>query len=79
VFLFEKKNNIPIIIILFLREEAGAKPSTGSRTSSGKFTREIDDMLRPGLENKYVYQNIESEYYRRAMQRLAYVLVWFIT
>ncbi|XP_037730493.1 piezo-type mechanosensitive ion channel component isoform X4 [Drosophila subpulchrella] len=55
-----------------LREEAGAKQSTGSRDSSGKFRREIDDMLRPGIENKYVYQNIESEYYRRAMQRLAH-------
>ncbi|KMY87179.1 uncharacterized protein Dsimw501_GD28589, isoform A [Drosophila simulans] len=31
----------------------------------------MDDMLLPVLENKYVYQNIESEYYRKAMQGLA--------
>ncbi|KRF99249.1 uncharacterized protein Dwil_GK27406 [Drosophila willistoni] len=35
------------------------------------FERDMDDILRPGMENKYVYHNIESEYYRRAMQRLA--------
>lgn len=42
-----------------------------------EFKRDMDDVLRPGMENKYVYQNIESEYYRKSMQRLAYVYFFF--
>ncbi|KAH8380162.1 hypothetical protein KR009_009292, partial [Drosophila setifemur] len=42
------------------------------RPSTLAFKRDVDDVLRPGMENKYVYHNIESEYYRRAMQKLAF-------
>ncbi|XP_023033887.2 piezo-type mechanosensitive ion channel component [Drosophila willistoni] len=59
----------PRDILNKLRQEAGADTEFSRRRSA--FERDMDDILRPGMENKYVYHNIESEYYRRAMQRLA--------
>ncbi|XP_070141022.1 piezo-type mechanosensitive ion channel component-like [Drosophila kikkawai] len=63
----------PEDILERLREEAGNEPmqSHAEHSSSIAFKRVMDDVLRPGMENKYVYQNIESEYYRKAMERLA--------
>ncbi|KAH8294789.1 hypothetical protein KR018_002864, partial [Drosophila ironensis] len=55
-----------------LLEEAGDESIKGQLHGPLEFKSDIDDVLRPGMENKYVYQNIESEYYRKAMQRLAY-------
>ncbi|XP_033241797.1 piezo-type mechanosensitive ion channel component isoform X2 [Drosophila pseudoobscura] len=64
----------PADILERLRQEAGGEPKDPHRSSGSpsEFDRDIDDVLRPSMENKYVYQNIESEYYRRTMQRLAH-------
>lgn len=59
---------------LFFREEAGREQSADASaydSRAGKFAKDIDDLLRPGAQNKYVYENIESEYYRVEMKRLA--------
>ncbi|KRK05153.1 uncharacterized protein Dyak_GE27375 [Drosophila yakuba] len=55
-----------------LREEGGDEPKKGIRSDTIDFERDMDDLLLPVLENKYVYQNIESEYYRKTMQGLAH-------
>ncbi|XP_043655124.1 piezo-type mechanosensitive ion channel component [Drosophila teissieri] len=55
-----------------LREEGGDEPKKGMRSDTIDFERDMDDLLLPVLENKYVYQNIESEYYRKTMQGLAH-------
>ncbi|XP_041451232.1 piezo-type mechanosensitive ion channel component isoform X3 [Drosophila obscura] len=62
----------PADILERLRQEAGGEPKDHHQSSTSEFDRDIDDVLRPNMENKYVYQNIESEYYRRTMQRLAH-------
>ncbi|XP_043071722.1 piezo-type mechanosensitive ion channel component [Drosophila grimshawi] len=55
----------PSEIVRRLREESGS-----DRRDIHGFKRDMDDFLRPGVENKYVYNNIESEYYRQTMQHL---------
>ncbi|XP_043064481.1 piezo-type mechanosensitive ion channel component, partial [Drosophila ficusphila] len=58
-----------------LLEEAGTETKKTIKrdpTSTIEFQQDMDDVLRSGMENKYVYQNIESEYYRRKMQRLGH-------
>ncbi|XP_034138402.1 piezo-type mechanosensitive ion channel component [Drosophila guanche] len=62
----------PADILERLRQEAGGEPKDPHHSSTTEFDRDIDDVLRPNMENKYVYQNIESEYYRKTMQRLAH-------
>lgn len=61
----------------YSREESGSdlKENTNNRTESTEFERDMDDLLRPGVENKYVYENIESEYYRTTMKSLEYVAI----
>ncbi|XP_032289056.2 piezo-type mechanosensitive ion channel component [Drosophila virilis] len=62
----------PTDILKRLREESGSEPkeSTAYRSNTSELERDIDDLLRPGMENKYVYHNIESENYRFAMNSL---------
>ncbi|XP_064541788.1 piezo-type mechanosensitive ion channel component-like isoform X2 [Drosophila montana] len=62
----------PTDILKRLREESGSEPkeTTAYRSNTSEMERDIDDLLRPGMENKYVYHNIESENYRFAMKSL---------
>lgn len=60
------------IFVFHLREEAGnqnAQKNTFSGHQSS-YAEDIDDLLRPGQQNIYVYEKIESEYYRVKIKRL---------
>ncbi|XP_030240836.1 piezo-type mechanosensitive ion channel component [Drosophila navojoa] len=64
----------PTDILRKLREESGSEQRHDSTDSANaaELERDINDLLRPGNENKYVYRNIESEYYRNGMKDLEY-------
>ncbi|XP_034113348.1 piezo-type mechanosensitive ion channel component [Drosophila albomicans] len=52
-----------------LREESGADPEDSANIDSKEFERDMDDLLRPGID-KYASANIESVYYRTTMRSL---------
>ncbi|XP_030385687.1 piezo-type mechanosensitive ion channel component isoform X1 [Scaptodrosophila lebanonensis] len=61
----------PAEILKRLRQEAGVDFKENPEDDSANvFERDMDEVLQPGAENKYVYRKIETEYYRRAMYQL---------
>ncbi|KAH8417295.1 hypothetical protein KR222_008390, partial [Zaprionus bogoriensis] len=54
--------------------ESGSEPQRTEENNDDNqndyFEQDMDELLRPGNQNKYVYENIESEYYRTTIKRL---------
>lgn len=61
-----------IHLTIFLRKEAGDQdPAKNTFIGhSGSYANDIDVLLGPGHQNTYVYEKIESEYYRSKIERL---------